>query len=123
MMDELERHRQDILARKRKQNERRIKAGKPVLHKNLEASEKKARERLAKLSGTAPRLKNGLPMPESGDIDDSAMSFEEWKEFGYCVKKGEKAKQFSAAGEGLFTMLQVHKINPAWEKWRKRNPK
>lgn len=105
-MDECEQLRLDVLLRKKKQNERRVKAGKKPVHK-----EKKPKKSAARA---------GLPLPESGLVEDSAMSFEDWKVCGYAVKKGSKAIQFGMDGTAWFDMTQVQRINPAWAKWRKR---
>lgn len=102
--------RADIEARKLRQNERRAKAGKPPMHK-------------PKAVKRAPAARAGLPLPESGDIEDSAMSFDEWKSAGYTVKKGSKFHCTDILGVPQFILTQVQRTNPAWEKWRKRNPK
>lgn len=108
-MDELEELRQRIEQRKLKQNERRAKAGKPPMHKI----------RTVRKRGKGFH-KTGLPMPESGNIDDSAMSFDEWSAIGYAVKKGEKAHSFDPLAVAQFTLDQVRKINPAWANYRKK---
>lgn len=108
-MDELEQLRHDILQRKRAQNARRAKAGKPPMWPGLDKPKKKPAARAGK-----------LPAPESGNEDDSALSFDEWKEAGYTIKKGEKSQISDIQGIPQFTRLQVRKTNPAWEKYRKR---
>ncbi len=66
-MDECEQLRLQILLRQRKQNERRAKAGKPLLNKTPKKKK--------------PSTK--LPLPESGLIEDSAMEFDDWVAIGY----------------------------------------
>lgn len=107
MADELQNLRNDYRARLIKQNDRRIAKG------------QKPKNKIAKLPKPTKPPSKGLPKPESGNIDDSAMSFEEWSEFGYHVKKGEKSEISDALGVPQFTMNQVRKINPAWQSWRK----
>jgi len=118
-MDELEQLRQAVYERKLAQNKRREKAGKPPMHKNL----KPPKAALPSTVKTPKTSKTKPPMPESGNIDDSAMSFDEWKEFGFTVRKGSKADIFDMLGKPQFTLNQVQKTNPAWAAWRQRNPK
>jgi len=110
--DELQRLKDDILARKLGENARRAKAGKKPMHPGLA---KKTTGPSAKKSRSP-----SLPKPESGNMDDSAMSFEEWKSTGYTVKKGERSQISDVLGIPQFTMNQVHRINPAWAAWKKR---
>ena len=107
-MEEWEQLREDIKARKLKQNARRIKAGKPLMHPEL--VQKPAR----------PSKARKPPPPESGDEDDTMLSFDEWKECGWSVKKGEKCAGFDPLGIPQFTRNQVRRLNPAWEQYRKR---
>lgn len=118
-MDELEKLRLDRLARMQKQNERRIKANKPLMHKGLDKKVSAAKKRAALPKGPGFH-KTGLPLPESGQISDSAMRFDEWQAIGYTVKKGSKAEQFDAERHPLFDLDQIQKINPAWAQWRAR---
>lgn len=109
MDDDLEQLRIDIRNRKLKQNERRAKKGKPPMHPELLKPKR------------TKRPSRSLPMPESGNIDDSAMSFEEWKAAGYIVIKGEKSGMTDIMGVPQFLMNQVRKINSAWSsKFRKK---
>lgn len=109
-MDELEQLRQRVLERKRAQNARRAKAGKPPMWPGLDKPKKKR-----------PAAAGKLPAPESGDEEDTALSFEEWAGCGYSVKKGMKAHCFDINGVPQFLRGQVHRINPAWAKYRKLN--
>jgi hypothetical protein len=68
----------------------------------------------------ASRRAGKLPAPESGDEDDSALSFDEWKACGYTVKKGQKFHCTDINGVPQFLRAQVHRINPAWAQFRKR---
>lgn len=111
-MDELEQLRQSVRNRKLKQNERRAKAGKPPMWPEL--------VREAKKKAKASKAKKP-PAPESGDEDDTALSFDEWKEAGWAVKKGEKCSTFDINGVPQFTRNQVRRINPAWASYRKRH--
>lgn len=104
-MDELEQLREDIRLRKLAQNARRAKAGKKPMHA------------IPKAPKASPSAK-ALPLPDSGKVEDSAMSFEEWKGCGYSVRKGQKADHFDISGQPQFTMLQVQRTNDAWKKWR-----
>lgn len=105
-MDELEQHRAAIRARKEKQNERRAKAGKPPMHPELVKPKKS--------KAAVP------PHADSGKDVDTEMTFEEWKAFGWAVKKGAKAVSFSMSGDAQFNRKQVRKINPQWAKWKSR---
>lgn len=105
--DECEALRIQVQARKDAQNARRAKAGRPPMHK-------------PKAVKRAPAARAGLPLPESGDVEDSAMSFEEWNACGYTVKKGQKFHCTDICGIPQFILSQVHKINPSWERWRKK---
>lgn len=111
-MDELEQHFELMRQRKLKQNERCLKAGKPLKWPKLQAEALKP----VKAASRAGKL----PLPESGDVEDSAMSFDEWKACGYAVKKGSKAHSFDPLGVAQFLMTDVHRINPSWDKFRKR---
>ena len=104
-MDECEKLRLDVLARKAKQNERREKKGLAPRHA------------LPKPVKGTSRAKTP-PIPESGDIDDSQMTFGEWSSAGWSVKKGSKAVGFDCLGNALFDLTQVQRTNPAWAKWR-----
>jgi hypothetical protein len=105
-MDDLERHWKLVKQTKLKQNARRAKAGKPPMWPSLIRAEAK-KEKASKAKKP--------PAPESGDEDDTALSFEEWKDSGWSVREGEKAKIFSIEGIPQFTRDQVRKINPAWK--------
>jgi len=111
-MDELERHWELVRQTKLKQNERRAKAGKPPMWPGLA---KKA----AKPAKSTSRAQKP-PIPESGDNEDSALSFEEWKDAGWSVMKGEKFHHCDINGTPQFLRTQVRKINPAWAKYRPR---
>lgn len=106
-MDECEQLRLDILARKARQNERALKAGKPAKHKLPKPVK-------------APSRAKTPPIPESGDNDDSQLTFDEWSGCGWSVKKGSKAVGFDCLGNALFDRTQVQKFNPAWAQWRSR---
>ena len=106
-MDECEELRLQILRRKEAQNGRAVKAGKKPKHKLLNEPKRPSR-------GVMPHP------PESGDEDDTALSFDEWKAAGWCVKKGERSECTDVLGVPQFTRLQVRKNNPAWEKYRAR---
>ena len=111
-MDDLERHWELVRQGRLAQNERCRKAGKPLKWPKLASSPIKV-----------PKTKSRAqvpPAPESGDEDDTALSFDEWKAAGWCVKKGEKTALFSIEGIPQFTRLQVRKNNPAWDKFRAR---
>ena len=108
-IDPLQQLRDDTLARKRKQNERRAKAGKKPMWPGLDKPKKKRAGRAGK-----------LPVPESGDEEDTALSFDEWKACGYTVKKGQKFHCTDISGIPQFLRSQVHRINPAWTQFRKR---
>jgi len=110
-MDELQKLRDDVLARKHRQNARRLKAGKPPMWPNLEPAPVKVVK--AKFSSLPPA-------PESGDEDDTAMSFGEWTSAGWSVKKGEKCSGFDILGVPQFLRSQVRRINPAWAAFRSR---
>ncbi len=116
-MDELEQHFELMRQRKLKQNERCRKAGKPLKWPRLQAEASKP-VKAASRAGKGASAK--LPLPESGDVEDSAMSFDEWKSCGYAVKKGEKFHCQDILGVPQFLLTQVRKINPSWEKFRKR---
>ncbi len=109
--DPLQQLRDDVLERKRKQNARRAKAGKKPMHPGLDKPKKKR----------ASRRAGKLPAPESGDEEDTALSFDEWKACGYTVKKGEKSQLQDIHGVPQFLRSQIHRINPAWEKYRQRS--
>ncbi len=111
MSDELQQLRDDVWARMVRQNERRAKAGKKPMHPELIG---KDAARPGKKTSTK------LPLPESGDIEDSAMSLAEWSSAGYSVMKGSKAHCFDMLGVPQFLMNQVRKTNPAWAAWKKR---
>lgn len=106
-MDECEQLRLDILARKEAQNERREKAGKKPMHALPKPAKGRSRAQIP-------------PIPESGDIDDSQMTFGEWSSAGWSVKKGSKAVGFDPLGNALFDLTQVQKTNKAWANWRKK---
>jgi hypothetical protein len=105
--------RDSVLARKLKQNARRAKAGKPPMWPGLEKPKKKR----ASLRSRAGKL----PAPESGDEEDTALSFDEWKACGWAVKKGEKSQLQDIHGMPQFTRSQVRRYNPAWERFRQQN--
>ena len=107
MSDDLQKLRDDYRTRLIKQNDRRVAKG------------KKPKNKIAKLPAESKPKAAKLPKPESGNIDDSAMSFDEWSNIGYHVKKGERSELSDALGIPQFTMNQVRKINPAWQSWRK----
>ena len=109
-MNPLEQLRQQILERKIRQNARRAKAGKPPMHPELLKPKKPKASKATK-----------PPPPESGDEDDTALSFDEWKDSGFSVRKGEKCQSFDVLGIPQFTRLQVQKTNPSWQKFRKRS--
>ena len=109
-MDELEQLRANLLARKVRQNERRAKAGKPPMHPELLRASKKKR----------PVAAGKLPAPDSKNEEDTALSFDEWKEAGFGVKKGEKSGLTDINGVPQFLRAQVRRINPAWAQYRKR---
>ena len=110
--DPCEELRRSVLARKLKQNERRAKAGKPPMWPEL-AKPKKKRASLRSRAGKPPA-------PESGDEEDTAMSFDEWKACGWSVKKGERAHGFDLLGTPQFLRTQVRKTNPSWKFHKKR---
>lgn len=112
IMDELEQLRADVLARKHAQNARRLKAGKPLMWPSLAPLPVKPKK---------PKRSSSPPPPESGDEDDTQLSFDEWKEAGWAVKKGMKCSGFDILGIPQFTRLQVQRINAAWAKFRQRN--
>lgn len=60
-------------------------------------------------------------MPESGDEEDSCLSFQEWKDCGWSVMKGQKANSFDLTGIAQFTRNQVTKINEVqpWRSYRR----
>ena len=110
---ELDAIRASIRARKEAQNTRRAKAGKAPMWPAL-----------LKPAAAPKKSRAATPPPaESGDEDDTQLSFDEWKACGWVVKKGEKAAGFSIDGLPQFTRKQVKKINPGWEKWKKRQPR
>lgn len=111
-MDELEELKAQILARKIKQNERRIKKGLKPKHK---IPKKKVAKKLPK-----KKWPWSPPPPDSGELEDTAMSFQEWKDAGFWIKKGSKSTLTDALGEPQFTADQVRKSNPSWAKYRKR---
>jgi hypothetical protein len=104
-MNECEKLRLDVLARKQAQNERREKAGKKPMHALPKPAKGRSRAQIP-------------PIPESGDIDDSQLTFQEWSDAGWSVRKGSKAVAFDCLGNALFDLTQVQKTNPAWAKWR-----
>ncbi len=111
MSDELQQLRDDVHARKVRQNERRAaKGAKPMWPELLKAPTKKS----------AARSGKGLPIPESGLVEDSQMTFGEWTAAGWSVKKGSKAVAFDLIGNPLFDMTQVRRLNPAWQQFRDR---
>lgn len=111
-MDELEQLKTQILARKIAQNERRIKKGLKPRHK---IPVKKVARKASKGKSSLP------PIPEGMDMEDTALSFDEWKGAGWSVKKGERSHCTDALGQPQFLANQVRRINPAWEAYRKKN--
>lgn len=112
-MDELEQLRHDILQRKLKQNERRAKAGRPPMWPALLKPKKVAKKRPARAGKPPP--------PESGDEEDTTLSFDEWKDAGYSVRKGQKFHCTDINGVPQFLRAQVQKTNSSWAKFRKRH--
>jgi len=47
------------------------------------------------------------------DIEDTAMSFDSWKDIGLYVRKGEKSTLRDAAGVPQFTLAQVRPYGSA----------
>lgn len=116
-MDELEQHFELMRQRKLKQNQRCIAAGKPLRWPKLQVEPPKPGKGASR-AGKGASAK--LPLPESGDVDDSQMSYDEWQACGFTIKKGEKARGFDPLGVAQFDLTQVHRINPAWANYRKR---
>lgn len=110
-MEDWEQLRADVKIRKAQQNARREAKGLAPRHKLHNQASKP-------LKGPARAQKP--PPPESGDEDDTALSFEEWKACGWCVKKGERSEMTDILGVPQFTRSQVRKDNPAWSQWRTR---
>ena len=112
MADECDDLRQSVYQRKLAQNARRAKAGKPPMWPRLKPPG--APLKRAARDGT-------LPAAESGDPEDTALSFDEWVNAGYSVRKGEKFHCHDINGVPQWLASQVRKTNPAWALYRKRH--
>ena len=63
------------------------------------------------------------------ELEDTALSYDEWKSSGYYVRRGEKSKLRDALGQAQFTADQVIRYLPGggtvtrWEEELKSKPK
>ena len=124
-MDEVEQLRLDIIARKQRQQERkeRLAGASGALGATPGTKPQKKRSKRSTASGTSKKQAPAPADVSTVDLNDTFLTYEEWKKEGFMVKKGSKATEFGMDGVAWFSLDQVQKTTPKQQRflsWRSK---